>query len=53
MPRIREAKDADIGITGAGSHAVIFQKGKMVEGKENIDPNKVDAAFEEKLSKLL
>jgi 4-hydroxy-3-methylbut-2-en-1-yl diphosphate synthase IspG/GcpE len=30
---IREAKNTDIGITGAGDHAVIFQKGKMIEGK--------------------
>ena len=44
-----EAKDADIGITGAGNAALIFRQGKIIS---RIDAADADAAFEEELDKL-
>lgn len=45
-----EAKQADIGITGAGDYVLIFLKGEIAR---KVAPAEADAAFAEELEKLL
>jgi (E)-4-hydroxy-3-methylbut-2-enyl-diphosphate synthase len=45
----QEAKHADLGITGAGSKALIFRHGAVVR---TIDATDADAVFEEELARL-
>jgi (E)-4-hydroxy-3-methylbut-2-enyl-diphosphate synthase len=45
----QEAKNADIGITGAGDKVLIFRKGKIIR---TIAADEADSAFEEELLKL-
>jgi (E)-4-hydroxy-3-methylbut-2-enyl-diphosphate synthase len=44
-----EAKNADLGITGAGDKVLIFKHGKVVK---TITPDQADSIFEEELYKL-
>ncbi|MDR0301100.1 MAG: (E)-4-hydroxy-3-methylbut-2-enyl-diphosphate synthase [Treponema sp.] len=44
-----EAKDADLGITGAGDKVLIFRNGKIIK---TIDAASADKAFEEELQKI-
>jgi (E)-4-hydroxy-3-methylbut-2-enyl-diphosphate synthase len=44
-----EARQADIGITGAGDKVLIFRKGKIIR---TIDSSEADLAFEEELGKF-
>ncbi|MDR2964623.1 MAG: flavodoxin-dependent (E)-4-hydroxy-3-methylbut-2-enyl-diphosphate synthase [Treponema sp.] len=44
-----EAKNADLGITGAGDKVLIFRQGKIIK---TISADEADFAFEEELSKL-
>jgi (E)-4-hydroxy-3-methylbut-2-enyl-diphosphate synthase len=44
-----EAKDADLGITGAGDKVLIFKNGKIIK---TIDAAYADKAFEEELQSI-
>ena len=47
-----EAKDADLGITGAGNSVMIFRMGKVVQTLKVKNDEEIDKAFEEELSNL-
>jgi len=44
-----EAKNADIGITGAGDKVLIFKHGKIIK---TINAEEADTIFEEEISQL-
>ena len=47
-----EAKNADLGITGAGNSIIIFKKGKIIKTLRSANDYEIGRAFEEELGKL-